>query len=183
MAWGSQMQKTYYGDNYWVSTWTVWAVRCIRLFGQWQRKPIHISRIQGVLRNLPNKAHNHTAISPKIKRPGWTFCRHVKASPQKKHQVLRRTRYYSNFCRYTESPPIPIHHWQSHQFARKIRSVFDKLLPKQNMLRRTTLPLKKMFNLGEKNYLKKYQNNTFCWERGKILKRIGNMVYIVEGPQ
>ena len=47
------------------------------------RKPIHISRFQGVLRNLPNKAHNHTAISPKIKRPGWKFCRHVKVSTQK----------------------------------------------------------------------------------------------------
>ena len=57
------------------------AVRCSRLCGQWQRKPIHIRRIQGLLRNLPNKAHNHTAISPKIQRPGWTFCRHVKFSP------------------------------------------------------------------------------------------------------
>ena len=26
-AWGSQMQKTYYGDNYWIPTWTVCAVR------------------------------------------------------------------------------------------------------------------------------------------------------------
>ena len=25
------------------------------------------------------------------------------------------TRHDSNFCRYTESHPIPIHHWQSHQ--------------------------------------------------------------------
>ena len=83
MAWGSQMQKTYYGDNYWVPTWTVCTVQCSRLCGQWQWKPIHISRIQGVLRNLPNKVHNHTTISPKIKRPGWTFCRHVKASTQK----------------------------------------------------------------------------------------------------
>ena len=44
---------------------------------QRQRKPIHIRRILGVLWNLPNKTHNHTAISPKIKRTGWTFCRHV----------------------------------------------------------------------------------------------------------
>ena len=40
--------------------------------------------------------------------------RHVKASTQK-HQVPRRTRHYSNFCWNTESHPIPIHHWQSHQ--------------------------------------------------------------------
>ena len=32
---------------------------------------------------FPKKAHNHTAISLKIKRPDWTFCRHVKASTQK----------------------------------------------------------------------------------------------------
>ena len=39
-------------------------------------------------------------------------------------------------------------------FARKIRSVFDKLLPKQNKLRKTTLALKKRFNLGEKIYFR-----------------------------
>ena len=44
-------------------------------------------------------------------------------------------------------------------FARKIRSVFDKLLPKQNKLRKTTLAPKKRFNPGEKNYFKKYQNS------------------------
>ena len=83
VAWGSQMQKTYNRDDYCIPTWTVCVVRCSRLCGQRQRKAIHISRIQEVQRNLPNKAHNHTAISPKIKRPGWTFCRHVKANPQK----------------------------------------------------------------------------------------------------
>ena len=53
-------------------------------------------------------------------------------------------------------------------FARKIRSVFDKLLPKRNKLRKTTLAPKKRFNPGEEFPLKKYQNNTFCWERGII---------------
>ena len=68
-------------------------------------------------------------------------------------------------------------------FARKIRSVFDKLLPKQNKLRKTTLAPNKRFNPGEKIYLRKYQNKTSCWERGIIKKRIGDMVYIVEGPK
>ena len=68
-------------------------------------------------------------------------------------------------------------------FARKIISVFDKLLPKQNTLRKTTLAPKKRFNPGEKNYFEKYQNNTSCWERGIIKKRIGDKVYIVEGPK
>ena len=62
-------------------------------------------------------------------------------------------------------------------FARKIRSVFDKLLPKQNKLRKTTLAPKKRFNPREKIHLKKYQNNTSCCERGIIKKRIGDMVY------
>ena len=52
--------------------------------------------------------------------------------------------------------------------ARKIRSVFNKLLPKQNKLRKTTLAPKRRFNPGEKNYFKKYQNNTSCWKRGII---------------
>ena len=56
-------------------------------------------------------------------------------------------------------------------FARKIRSVFDKILSKQNKLRKTTLVPKKRFNPGEKNYFKKYENNTSCWERGIILKK------------
>ena len=67
--------------------------------------------------------------------------------------------------------------------ARKIRSLFDKLLPKQNKLRKTTLAPKKRFNPREKNYFKKHQNNTSCWECGIIKKRIGDMVYIVEGPK
>ena len=53
-------------------------------------------------------------------------------------------------------------------FARKIRSVFDKLLPKQNKLQKTTLVPKKRFNPGEKIYFKKYQNNTSCWECGMV---------------
>ena len=57
-------------------------------------------------------------------------------------------------------------------FARKIRSVFDKLLPKQNKLRKTTLAPKKRFNPGEKIYFKKYQNNTSCWEHEIIKKEL-----------
>ena len=68
-------------------------------------------------------------------------------------------------------------------FARKIRSVFDKLLAKQNKQRKAILATKKRFNPGEKIYFKKYQNNTSCWERGIIKKIIGDMVYIVEGPK
>ena len=177
MAWGSQMHKTYYGDYYWVPTWTVCAVRCSRLCGQRQRKPIHTSRIQGVLRNLPNKAHNHTAISPKIKRPGWTFCRHVKASPQK--SIRCPNGQFLQVYRITPNPSTPLAVSPAEtMFARKIRSVFDKLLPKQNKLRKTTLAPKKG-STREKKFTLKDIN----WERGIIKKRIGDMVYIVEGPK
>ena len=147
MPWGSQMQKTFYGDNYWVSTWTVCAVRCSRLCGQRQQKPIHISRIQGVLRNLPNKAHNHTAISPKIKRPGWTFCRHVKASTQKASgtPMEKALQQFLLVYRITPNPNTPLAvSLAETMFARNIRSVFDKLLLKQNKLRKITLAPKKM---------------------------------------
>ena len=57
-------------------------------------------------------------------------------------------------------------------FARKISFVFDKQLSKQNKLRKTTLAVKKKVQLGRKKLLKKYQNNTSCWERGLIKKMI-----------
>ena len=62
-------------------------------------------------------------------------------------------------------------------------AVFDRLLPKQNKQRKTTLVPKKWFKPGEEIYFKKYQNNTSCWEREIVKKRIGDMVYIVEGPK
>ena len=37
--------------------------------------------------------------------------------------------------------------------------------------------------IRKKIYFEKYQNYTSCWERGIIKKRIGDMVYIVEGPK
>ena len=63
------------------------------------------------------------------------------------------------------------------------KKINQKLLPKQNKLQKITLVPKKRFNPGEKIYFKKYQNNTSCWECGIIKKRIGDMMYIVEGPK
>ena len=45
----------------------------------------------------------------------------------------------------------------------------DKLLPKQNKLRKTTSAPKKGSIRERKNYFKRYQNNTSCWER-RIVK-------------
>ena len=153
MAWGSQMQKTYYGDNCWVPTWTVCAVRCSRLRGQRQRKPIHISRIQGVLRNLPNKAHNHTARSNvQAERFVDTLTRALKkASGTPTDNALQQ---FLQVYRITPNPNTPLTVSPAEMMpARKIRSIFDKLLPKQTKQRKTTLAPKKRFNPGEKNLL------------------------------
>ena len=169
MAWGSQIQKTYYGDNYWIPTWTVCAVLCRRLCGQQQQKPIHISRIQGVLRNLPNKAHNHNAISPKIQQPGWTFCRHVKASTQKASgnrtdKALQQFLQVGHRIKPNPNTPLAVSPAET-MFARKVRSVFDKLLPKQNKLRKTTLAPKKGSTREKKFTLKNI----------KITRPVGNV--------
>ena len=66
-------------------------------------------------------------------------------------------------------------------FARKIRPVFDKLLPKQVKLTKTTVP-KKKYMLGEKIFFQMHKYNKTFWEQGTIKNRIGRMVYMVEGP-
>ena len=68
-------------------------------------------------------------------------------------------------------------------FARKIRSVFDKLLPRQTKPVRTTTVPNKRYVPGEKVYFKMFRDNKTFWELGTIEKRIGNMVYIIKGPQ
>ena len=49
----------------------------------------------------------------------------------------------------------------------------EGLLLKQNKPRKTTLAPKKG-STREKNYFKKYQNNTSCWEHGIIKKKKKN---------
>ena len=150
------MQKTYYGDNYWVPILTVCAVQCRRLCGQRQRKPIHISRIREVLRNLPNKAHNHNAISPKMQTARLNVWKHVKASTQKSIRYpdgQGTTAISAGIQNHTKSNTPRAVSPAETMSVRKIRSVFDKLLPKQNKLRKTTLAPKKRLNPGEKNLL------------------------------
>jgi len=67
-------------------------------------------------------------------------------------------------------------------FARKVRSVFDKLLPRQIKPSRDQTASKR-YVPGEKIYFKIYKDNKTFWELGTINKRIGNMVYIIDGPK
>jgi hypothetical protein len=67
-------------------------------------------------------------------------------------------------------------------FGRKVRSIFHKLLPSQdrgNLKRPIT---KKRYKVGEKVFFKVHRNNRTFWESGTVDKQIGNMVYMIKGP-
>ena len=64
-------------------------------------------------------------------------------------------------------------------FARKVKSISDKLIPRQVKFKKTVSPKKKYFYPGYKFLFKAYKNNTFC-EVGTIKQRIGELVYIVQ---
>ena len=66
-------------------------------------------------------------------------------------------------------------------FARKIRPVFDKLLPKHIKPPTSTIP-KKVYLPGEKVFFQNQKDNVIFWELGKVQKRIGQMIYLIEGP-
>ena len=68
-------------------------------------------------------------------------------------------------------------------FARKVKSSFDKLIPRQAKFKNTVLPHKKYFYPGVKVLFKAYKNNMTFWEVGTIKQRIGELVYIVQGPK
>ena len=63
--------------------------------------------------------------------------------------------------------------------ARKVKPVFDKLIPQQAEFKKTVSHHKKHFYHGDKVLFKAY-NMTF-WEVGTIKQMIGEQVYIVQG--
>ena len=67
-------------------------------------------------------------------------------------------------------------------FARKVKSVFDKLIPREAKFQKTVSPHKKHFYPGDKVLFKAYKNRTF-WGVGTIKQRIGELVYIIQGPK
>ena len=68
-------------------------------------------------------------------------------------------------------------------FARKIRSVFDKLIPRQVRFKKTVTLPKKRYACGEKELYKIYKNNITFWEVGTVKQRVGELVYIIQGPK
>ena len=68
-------------------------------------------------------------------------------------------------------------------FTRKIKSVFDKLIPRQAKFKKTVSPHKKHFYPDDEVLLNAYKNNMTFWEVGTIKHRIGELVYIVQEPK
>ena len=68
-------------------------------------------------------------------------------------------------------------------YTAKIKSVFDKLIPRQAKFKKTDSPHKKHFYSGDKVLFKAYKNNMTFWEVGTIKQKIGELVYIVQGPK
>ena len=68
-------------------------------------------------------------------------------------------------------------------FARRIRSVFDKLIPSKKSHIPTILVPRRKFNKNDKVFYKNYKNNMTTWEPGIIKERIGNMIYTVQGEK
>ena len=61
-------------------------------------------------------------------------------------------------------------------FARKVKSVFDKLIPRPAKFKKTVSPHKKHFYPGDKVLFKAYKNNMAFWEVSTIKQRIGEQV-------
>ena len=68
-------------------------------------------------------------------------------------------------------------------FARRIRSVFDKLIPSKKSHIPAILFPRWKFNQNDKVFYKNYKNNMTTWEPGIIKERIGNMIYTVQGKK
>ena len=67
-------------------------------------------------------------------------------------------------------------------FARKIKSMFDKLLPNQWKPGQTNKVNRKRFKISEKVFFRMFQINKTYWEKCTADKQIRNMIYIIKGP-
>ena len=65
-------------------------------------------------------------------------------------------------------------------FTRRIRSIFDKLIPSKKSHTLAILVPRRKFDKNDKVFYKNYKNNTTTWEPGIIKERIGNMIYTVQ---
>ena len=67
--------------------------------------------------------------------------------------------------------------------TRRIRSVFDKLIPSKKSHIPAILVPRRKFNKNDKVFYKNNKNDTTTWEHGIIKEPIGNMIYTVQGKK
>ena len=84
----------------------------------------------------------------------------------------------------TPNPNMPMGRSPAEKmFARKVKSVIDKLIPRQAKFKKTVSLNKKHFYPDDKVVFKAYKNTMTFWEVGTIKQTIGERVYIIQGPK
>ena len=69
-------------------------------------------------------------------------------------------------------------------FVRKIRSIFDKLIPSKKGNKKKKINISnKTYSPGEEIYFLNYHLGKATWLEGIIEKRIGNLMYIIKHPR
>ena len=87
---------------------------------------------------------------------------------------------FLSFYRVTPNPNTSVNMFPAElMFARKIRSVFDKLIPSKKGNKKKSIPLIRLIVQG-KNYFLNYHLGKATLLEGIIEKIIGNMMYIIK---
>lgn len=68
-------------------------------------------------------------------------------------------------------------------FARKIKFVFNKLLPERKTRTSKSNYINTYFKLEEKVFFRIYQRGKEFWQDGVVKKHIGRMAYIIQGQR
>ena len=96
----------------------------------------------------------------------------------------RALQQFLQVYRITPNPNRPMGHSPAEtMLPRKIKSVFDKLILRQAKFKKTDTSHKKHIYPGDKVLFKAYKNNMTFWKVGTIKQRIGELVYIAQGPK
>ena len=160
-----------------------WRVRfCVER--QWHS--IHIKWIQRFLQDVSSGPHYNALLSHQVEWSGQDVHGHPKKGFKKAlgTPTDRALQQILQLHRITLNPDTPIERLPVEtMFARKVKSVYDSLIPQQAKFKTTISPHKEYFYPGDKIFFKACKNNITFWEVGIIKQRIGELVYIVQGPK
>ena len=137
------------------------------------------------MQDVSSGPHYNASVSPKSNGQAKRFVDTLKRALKKAlgTPTNRALQQFLQVYRTTPYPNTPMRRSPAEtMFARKVNSVFDKLIPQQAKFKKTVSPHKKHFFPGNKVLFKAYKNMTF-WEVGTIKQRIGELVYIVQGSK